>query len=422
MRRETHDVVVIGAGPAGLAAATAAAECGKRVCIIDENPAIGGQIWRPDLHASPEPAVLDFLAALDKHAVCIHAGTSLVHLRDEKRLFAMTREGLLQLDCEALVLATGARELFLPFPGWTLPSVMGAGGLQALVKGGYNVSGKKIVIAGSGPLLIAVAAFLKKKGAKIICLAEQAPLLRLQNFAMQLMMHASKMKEALRFKHALKGVPKSFSSWPLRAEGSEELEAVVLRTRRGEQRLSCELLACSYGLVPELAIARHLDLDIENGALVVDAMQACSKRTVFAAGEITGIGGRDKAIVEGRIAGLCAAGEQDVGFALRRKRKRELSFARKLGKAFRLRPELKDLPDDDCIVCRCEDVTYSAIRRHKRARAAKLESRAGMGQCQGRICAPAMEFLMGWKPETRRAPFEPISLESLREICESAEA
>jgi D-hydroxyproline dehydrogenase subunit alpha len=156
------DVLVVGAGPAGIAAASVAAESGCRVCLVDDNAAAGGQIWRGyEAHAEGEPHGGSF--ALWRQRMV----RSEIEIRLSARVVAHPASGVLRVEShdrctdihyERLVLATGARERFLPFPGWTLPGVMGAGGIQAMVKSGLPIAGKRVVVAGSGPLLLAVAA------------------------------------------------------------------------------------------------------------------------------------------------------------------------------------------------------------------------------------------------------------------------
>ncbi|MGA9568709.1 MAG: FAD-dependent oxidoreductase, partial [Candidatus Acidiferrales bacterium] len=166
------DVAVVGAGPAGIAAALAAADSGRTVGLIDDNPAAGGQIWRAAYSSARPSASQIWFDRLNKSAVQIVRGARVFHAATGE-LAAETGDSAIQISYGKLILATGARELFLPFPGWTLPNVMGAGGLQALVKSGLDISGKRIVIAGTGPLLLAVAAYARKCGAKVIGICEQ---------------------------------------------------------------------------------------------------------------------------------------------------------------------------------------------------------------------------------------------------------
>ncbi len=164
-RMTNFDVVVVGAGPAGMAAAGAAAKHGASVCLIDDNAKPGGQIWRgSDVHrhhcfTGLQEDIKDFHVELRRESsVVAHPATKVLRIE--------TLSGFEDIAYLRLILATGARERFLPFPGWTLQGVMGVGGLQAMVKAGLPIEGKRVVLAGSGPLLLAVAAALGKKGAR----------------------------------------------------------------------------------------------------------------------------------------------------------------------------------------------------------------------------------------------------------------
>ena len=172
--RLSFDVVVVGAGPAGIAAAVSAARSGARTALVDDNPAPGGQIWRAAEHA-PErsPCASAWFERLRSAPVHRIFGAR-VFRADGGVVNAETADGLLHIAYRNLILATGARERFLPFPGWTLLNVLGAGGLQALAKSGLPVRDKRVVIAGTGPLLLAVAAYLQDHGASVVAICEQA--------------------------------------------------------------------------------------------------------------------------------------------------------------------------------------------------------------------------------------------------------
>ena len=172
--RLSAQVVVVGAGPAGIAAAITAAEAGADTLLLDENLAAGGQIWRPGVKGTPAPA-RRWIARLQGSGARIESAASVFVVRDERTLLVERNGEPLAVSWDRLVLATGARELFLPFPGWTLPNVMGIGGAQAMIKSGAQVSGMRVVVAGSGPLMLPVAATLAKAGAKLEIDAEQAP-------------------------------------------------------------------------------------------------------------------------------------------------------------------------------------------------------------------------------------------------------
>src|SRR5690242_15499249 len=198
-----RDVLVVGAGPAGLAAAYRAAQSGLRVTVIDDNPAPGGQIWRGEQAKPASREAQAWFEKLRSVEIELLNGARVFQQPRVGTLLAETPEGVSELSYRNLVLATGARERFLPFPGWTLPNVMGAGGLQALVKTGLPIEGKRVVVAGSGPLLLAVGAYLRGQGAEVLVIAEQAPALRMARFGLGLIGQRGKLREAWKLKGAL---------------------------------------------------------------------------------------------------------------------------------------------------------------------------------------------------------------------------
>jgi len=408
-----HDVVVVGAGPAGLAAAYRAANERSRVVVVDDNPDSGGQIWRGE-HRKPSSSEaerwFERIRAADIEFVY---GARIFQQTQPGKLLAETSAGVIELNYTNLILATGARERFLPFPGWTLPNVMGAGGLQALVKTGLSVEGKKVVIAGSGPLLLAVAAYLRGQGAKVLLIAEQASLFHLIGFFFNLLNEKPKRRQAFGLKRKLKGIRYLTGCWPVAAHGQEKLASVTLQRGAKRWQIECDYLACGFHLVPNLELAELLGCKIENDAVSVDEFQQTSLPHIYAAGEATGIGGLELSLVEGEIAGLSAAGKREEAKSLFGVRKKLGKFARILNETFALRQELKDLVRAETIVCRCEDVTFDRLRAHDSWRAAKLQTRCGMGPCQGRVCGPAVEFLFGWQPHSVRPPIFPVRVESM---------
>ncbi|MDX2035568.1 MAG: FAD-dependent oxidoreductase [Isosphaeraceae bacterium] len=402
-------VLVIGAGPAGLAAGIAARASGAETIIVDDNPSPGGQIWRSDA-AEPEKRPHPLLERVVDRGVDLLTETSIVAATDSRRLIAEQRGRRLELAFDRLVLAVGARERFIPFPGWTLPNVMGAGGLQALVKGGLPIEGKRVVVAGSGPLLLAVAAHLVGRGAKVEVIAEQAAFADVARFALGLVGQPTKLWQAIELRRVLRGVALAFGTWPIRAEGDDRLRAVVLSNGRRERTIECDYVACGFGLVPNLEIPRLLGCRTEGDRVAVDELQRTSIEYILACGEVCGIGGLETSLVEGEIAGLVAAGELERARSLFSRRRRARAFAASLDRAFRLDERLRSLPDPETIVCRCEDVAHDAIRRSSGILDAKLQTRCGMGPCQARICGPAVEFLFGWSTGTVRPPILPASI------------
>src|SRR5580658_817064 len=203
----TYDIVVVGAGPAGLAAATAASNAGHRVAVVDDNPHAGGQIWRAGAgRSAADRAKEQAIAAFEGSGAHLFAGHQVVDAAPSPgtlQAWVGAEQRLESFAFESLILATGARERFLPFPGWTLPGVFGAGGLQALVEGGYPVAGKRVVVAGTGPLLLAVAAHLAEDGAIVSHVVEQAPLRRLLWLIASLGRDPAKLIEGARYRAAL---------------------------------------------------------------------------------------------------------------------------------------------------------------------------------------------------------------------------
>jgi NADPH-dependent 2,4-dienoyl-CoA reductase/sulfur reductase-like enzyme len=403
-----YDVVVIGAGPAGLAAACRAAESGRRVALLDDNPHPGGQIWRAAAGKPPKEAAR-WLAAAERHAVEFIPGACVFDVPEPRRIAVEMFDAECRLGYGSLILATGARERFLPFPGWTLPNVVGAGGLQALAKSGLPVAGKRIVIAGSGPLLLAVARYLRTHGAQVPLVAEQAPLSALLRFGVQLARHPAKLLQAMAFF----GSRYLTSCWPVSAQGSERLESVTLRRGARTWTEPCDYLACGFGLIPNLELAELVGCRTWEGGVHVDEYQQTSVEGVYAVGEATGIGGVELSIVEGEIAGYAAGGNTARATALFPARQQHRRFAAALDTAFALRDELRTLPQPGTLVCRCEDVAMERVRACASWREAKLHTRCGMGPCQGRVCGGAIEFLLGWQTESVRPPVFPARIGSI---------
>jgi NADPH-dependent 2,4-dienoyl-CoA reductase/sulfur reductase-like enzyme len=291
--------------------------------------------------------------------------------------------------------------------------VFGAGGLQALVKGGYSVSGKRIAVVGSGPLLLAVAAHLQEDGATIVALAEQAPLGRLAAFGAKLALHPAKLVQGAGYRAALAGVRYRTGCWPVAAEGSGKLTGVRLTNGRRTWTVACDLLACGFHLVPNTELAQLLGCELRGDSVAVDEYQRTSVANVFCAGEPTGIAGLDAALVQGQIAGLVATGKIDKARPLLRRRSAERTFGEGLTRAFALRDELASLCEAETIVCRCEDVRFARLQAHTSWTEAKLQTRCGMGPCQGRICGPAVETIFGWKNASVRPPLFPVPISAL---------
>lgn len=404
------EVLIVGAGPAGMAAALAAAESGGQVRMIDDNPHPGGQIWRDGPQVVlPETANRYRQAVATKENIALQPGCKLVAQCGANRLAYEDAEGCGVILYQKLILCNGARELLLPFPGWTLPGVTGAGGLQAQIKQGLAIRGERVAIAGSGPLLLAVANSVKQAGGEVVLVAEQAPLWRLAAFTGGLWRWPGKLRQA-------------FSLMPHRyragsrvqaALGQERLTAVRVNNGGRERTIACDRLACGFGLVANIELAMLLGCRIEHDAVAVDHWQQTSQVQIFAAGECTGIGGSELALTEGTIAGYAATGQREKADRLAAQRRRWRRFAMAAASAFALDERLDSLAKPQTLLCRCEDVMLEQVRHQPDWHTAKLGSRCGMGACQGKVCATAARQLFGWPLPPPRVPLTPVRAETL---------
>ncbi|MFO0836777.1 MAG: FAD-dependent oxidoreductase [Phycisphaerales bacterium] len=446
MRAERVGIAVVGGGPAGIAAAVAARACGAPVVLLDDNPDVGGQIWR---RVQGGPAGV-WRERVKRSGAEIRSGVAVfdaqkVNGRVRLRCESVAGPGV--VDAERVVLATGARELFLPFPGWTLPGVFGVGGLQALAKNGLDVRGKRIVVGGTGPLLLAVAAFLNERGAKVELIAEQAERSGLLGFAGAMLGQPGKLWQGAKLRASIIDVEYRFGAWITEARGEDRVRQVVMNDGRV---IDVDAVACGFGLVGNTQLAqvvgaeigtRHLALGAGTGHLalgtgegrtgaqkvqtadlktgpwqgrvVVDDLMRTSVDGVLCAGEPLGIGGVETSLVEGTMAGYAAAGREELARGLIPRRRREREFAAAMERAFALREEVLRLARPETIVCRCEDVAMSRIASCDHWRGAKLLTRCGMGPCQGRVCGAAVEAMMGWAVRDVRPPVFPVSMNAL---------
>ena len=375
----------------------------RATLLLDEPARPGGPIWQ----GRAAPAAREWLARLARSGATVLAGATVVDAPGDRRLL-VERDGLpLRVRFERLVLATGARELFLPFPGWTLPGVVGAGAAQALLKAGGRFDGLRVVVAGSGPLLLAVAAALRASGARVVGVAEQAPLSRLAAFGAGLWRHPRRIAEGLGHAAALRGVPYRSGTWVREAHGEARVERVVLVGRSSGEAWDCDVLACGFGLVPNLELPRLLGCETTADGVVVDARQRTSRDGVFATGELAG--SRESTTRSPR--GPSPASPRPG--ARRRRRSRGSARTRppsprgssgpsRCGPSFGLSPA----PTRSCAAAR----TCPSAASPPRTRPARRSShtRAGMGACQGRVCGTALGFLRGFPPDSVRSPLAPV--------------
>lgn len=400
------DVLVVGAGPAGLSSAVAAAERGKQVLVLDLGLRAGGQIWRHRDETALPRVARQWLQRVRAAGVTIASSARVLDALSPDELVVDFGGRIDRQRTRALILATGAKERLLPFPGWTLPGVVGIGGLQALIKSGLTLNGSRVVIAGTGPLLFPVAAAAVAAGADLVRVAEQVPLRTAAAFAMGLLAKPSAILQAIGYRWAFRNTAYRTDSWVTAAVGDGRVRRVLLRDRGRSTAIDCDWLAASCGLCPNTELAELLGCAVDGDAIRVDTTQATTVAGVWAAGECTGVKGDIAALAEGEIAGRAAAGDAPGSrrSSLQRRRESGRAFARRLAAYFAPRPELLHLAGADTIICRCEDVRRGDIDPRWTQRQAKLWTRIGMGECQGAVCGPACAALFGWQANVPRPP------------------
>ncbi|MEU1804514.1 FAD/NAD(P)-binding oxidoreductase [Streptomyces sp. NPDC019937] len=422
---------MLGAGPAGLSAATAAAAHGARVALLDAAPRTGGQYWR---HRSADdgaahhdwPLFQRLRAAAHTHRARLDhlPGHAVWHIERTVTGFvthALSDGAPREVHSRTVVVATGAYDRQLPFPGWTLPGVYTAGGVQALLKGHGVVAGRRIVVAGTGPFLLPAAVGMAEAGATVLGVFEAGRPTAFARHPLTTLRAAGKLAEAAHYLRTLRRhrVPYRTRTTVVEAHGADSVTgAVVARlddrwrivpgTRR---RLECDTVAVGYGFTPQTEIAAQLGCAMDrdaDGSLIarVDTRQRSTVPGVYVAGEACGVGGAGLACTEGELAGLHAAyattgarpDPRGVARLLRLRAARR-GFATALHTAYPVRPGWREWLTEETVVCRCEEVTAGAIRHAVRElgatdpRAVKLCARPGMGLCQGRVCGYATAAL-----------------------------
>lgn len=386
------DVAVVGAGPAGLAAASTAAAAGLRVVLLDAAGRPGGQFWRHRAGTRGAPAFEKLWSTVDGR-VDYRPDSPVWFVEPGFRLHIPT--GVVIAD--RLVVATGGYDRVLPFPGWELPGVVTAGGAQALLKGSGVPVGTRVVVAGAGPFLLPVAASLATAGARVVGVFEAG---RPAGYLRHGLAAGRKMPEAVVYAATLARhrVPYRTGHAVVAARGEGQVSTVdVVRLATGGIRtVECDALAVGWGFTPQLELplalgcAAHLDVD---GSLVltVDAVGQTSVPGVYAAGEVTGVGGAALAVTEGRLVGAALAGTAPARRLLAR-RQALRSFAAVMHRVHAPPDGWPQWTDDSTLVCRCEEVPYGrivhAVEELGATDAGTVKSfvRPGMGWCQGRVC------------------------------------
>lgn len=434
MMEELHvDVAVVGGGPAGMCAALAAARMGRSVALIDEYAAPGGQIWRRRFdevgEAAPRSlpgAARELCAALADSSVRVLSGASVWAAPSPSEL--LLTGPVERVRAGAVVLATGAYDRPVAFPGWTLPGVMTAGGAQALAKGQGVVPGRRVLLAGAGPFLLPVAAQLAARGAKVVAVAEASRRRDWARVSPRMAGHPDKLREYLGYRRRVRRI--EWGHVLVRAEGASRVESATIAecgpdwapTGR-ERTFAVDAVCTAYGFLPSVDLARALGCELRGDAVAHDADMATSVPGVYVAGEASGIGGSDLAQAEGELAGRMAAGHgrgTPELAALRARRAKLASFAGILGELFDPRPGLRTLATPDTTLCRCEDVSQGTVDAAVAGGATsmsalKVVTRCGQGPCQGRTCERLVAARLPEEPArfSSRAPMRPVQLDVL---------
>lgn len=465
-----YDLLVVGAGPAGMHAALLADKAGLRVAVVDEQAAPGGQIFRqpPADFSAPESSAFasypfgrELLAkakaaqGIDWYFATSAWGT-FADVQGGIRLAINAADGSTVLRAHKLLIATGAYDLPVPFPGWTLPGVMSAGGVQTLLKSQFLRSAERYVVVGSHPLQLLLASQLLEAGADIAEVAIARPRPRLGELlagckALPGNLRLFAQLGGILFKLWRNGVPVRFSTLITRATGSEGVEQVTLsqaddqwRALPGTERThAVDGLAVGYGLLASTELARQTGCAVtwkpHRGGWVVDHDEhmRTSNPDIYVAGEPAGVAGAQIAYCEGRIAGLAIikalkpeknmGDQEDVA---RQALSKASAFSDTVADFFAPRLDaLASLAKDDTLICRCEDISAGQVRDFLQTHphvssvnSVKLACRSGMGPCQGRYCQHTVAHIVaaarGVEVQatgsyTAQAPIKPVPLVNL---------
>lgn len=458
---DSHDLLVIGGGPAGLSAALKSSKHGVKTAIIEERITLGGQIFKRlgVGFKGPSAASLgkdyargaELISAIEKSNVEVFDSTQVVSIEDSIVYTTHPNFGTRAFKYKNLIIAPGAYDRPVVFPGWTLPGVMTAGAVQTLVKTQQLSPGKKILFAGSGPLALAFSAQLLELGAPVYKVLESShppKLSELFRLTAAVSGNWNLISDAIRYRSILlkKSIPFKYRRLVVKAEGQGRVESVThckvdqeWRPIKGTEEVeSVDLLCVGYGFFPSHEIFRFLGCsfvyDENQGGFKVEKDQwgETSVPGIFAAGDGTGVTGSYSAIAQGALAGLKVAflhGNLNE-LQLRNLAKsyfRELSnrnrFQKALNHMFDVRPGIYELADDQTIICRCESVKKSGIdsviESTSDISVVKAYTRAGMGLCQGRNCQRQIAAMISKRHAlpfseipfaTPRFPFKPVEI------------
>ena len=460
MMQSQFDIVIVGAGPAGMSAAIEAAKHGATVCLLDEQQRAGGQIYRNVAQTKPAQAKIlgkDYLAGghlvqeLGQSAVDHRAGVTVWNVGEDGAVTYSRDERAGQVHGQHVIIANGATERPVPIPGWTLPGVITAGAAQIMMKSDGLVA-QNAVLVGSGPLLYLVATQLLAAGAPPKALVETQTRQNLMSALPHFLGAVKDWKQlgkGMRFLLALKRakVPRYTAASEIAVEGTDHAQAVTFRAGGTEHRIETDMVLLHQGVVPNTQISRSLKLDHRFDDIqrcfhpVIDALGQSSHPLFSLEGDGAGIGAAQVAALSGRLAALnalAAVGQIDAAVrdtqaaGLIKARRSELSIRPFLDVLY-TPPEEVFAPADDTIICRCEEVRAGDIRKFAAMgcdgpNRTKVFSRCGMGPCQGRNCGLTVTEILAAEHKRSqneigafrmRAPLKPVTLSELSALSDT---
>lgn len=401
-------IAIIGAGPAGLAAAKVIAESNTEVIVLDSAPRPGGQYWRHrnEVQGYKSHRASDYFDSVlsSKNVTYIQGAQvwSAIYSADSITLNYLHSGVEKTITVEKLILTTGAYDRSIPFTGWELPGSMTPGAAQALLKGHGVIAGKKILISGTGPFLLPVAVGLAEAGAEVLGIVEAHSPLRWLRSPLALVLNPQKALELLYYLGKIRrySLKVYFGRAIIGFSGSTATLSKVksnLESKGDTTQIECDVVASGWGFNPDVTLGGILGCDQRvdrDGSVIfsVDREQRSSVENIWIAGEATGIGGADLALAEGEIAARSAL-NGSIPFSLKFKRFRLQLFATALQRSYPVGNGWQGWIKPETNICRCEEVSHSEICQSvselsaQDSRTSKLFTRAGMGLCQGRVCS-----------------------------------
>ncbi len=462
MKSKIYDVVVVGAGPAGISAAACLGEMGLQVIVLDEQQSPGGQIYRNVKNATQKifkdlgedySRGLELTQRFDNSGADYMSSASVWHLESDGRVFYSQNNTSTQVRANYIVIATGAMERPVPFPGWDLPGVIGAGAVNSLAKEAGLTPDCNVVLAGSGPLLLLEASLLIQKGVSVKAILEttpKMPSLSALPKAIQALRRLDFLLKGLKMVKDIKksGVPHFKAVSRIRAVGADKVEAVEAYSGSEKQSFPADLLLTHFGVIPNTHIFRLLGCSLawNNEQRYwypkTDEWGRSSSENIFAAGDGAGVGGALAAGYKGELAaleiahclGIIPPYERDQLAEPIRKSLLYDNHPRPFIDAVFAPNFAGTAFENETVLCRCENIRVKDVRRVvgegvREINELKIVTRCGMGPCQGRMCGPALAEIIGnelsLSPEqvgvlTIRPPLKPLPLEEMS-IVEQAD-